>query len=64
MSTTPRKRKSYPTDGVGFPVKRKRHERDEEFYIVRASLVLPIPPVFSNDPRAGVEEMLDSMVMR
>ncbi|KAF9237537.1 hypothetical protein BU15DRAFT_17488, partial [Melanogaster broomeanus] len=35
-----------------------------EFRTINASLVLSIPPVFSSDLRAGVEEMLDSMVMR
>ncbi|KAF8444748.1 hypothetical protein L210DRAFT_3611036 [Boletus edulis BED1] len=35
-----------------------------EFRLVSASLVLSIPPVFASDLRAGVEEMLDSMVMR
>jgi len=31
---------------------------------VHASLVVSIPPVFASNPRAGVEEMLDSMLMR
>ncbi|KAF8557601.1 hypothetical protein OG21DRAFT_1434806 [Imleria badia] len=35
-----------------------------EFCVINASLVLSIPPVFASDLRAGVEEMLDSMVMR
>lgn len=37
---------------------------DSEFTVVHASMVVSIPPVFANDPRAGVEEMLDSMLMR
>ncbi|KAF8622343.1 hypothetical protein AX15_007076 [Amanita polypyramis BW_CC] len=69
MSMSSRKRISYSTDIPSAPAKRQRHivaldEHDNEFYTVRASLALPIPPVFANDPRAGVEEMLDSMVMR
>jgi DNA-directed RNA polymerase I subunit RPA43 len=36
----------------------------KEFTVVGASLVVSIPPVFASNPRAGVEEMLDSMVMR
>ena len=35
-----------------------------EFHAVRASLVLPLPPTFVSNPKAGVQEMLDSMVMR
>lgn len=35
-----------------------------EFRVINASLILSIPPVFASDLRAGVEEMLDSMVMR
>ena len=43
---------------------RKHGECDTEFHVVRATLVLSIPPIFASNPRAGVEEMLDSMVMR
>ncbi|KAF9452342.1 hypothetical protein P691DRAFT_772335 [Macrolepiota fuliginosa MF-IS2] len=35
-----------------------------EFHVINASLSLSVPPIFANNPRAGVEEMLDSMVMR
>lgn len=47
----------------------KRHKKDRktketDFEVVNASLVVAIPPIFARDPRAGVEEMLDSMVMR
>ncbi|KAG8863451.1 hypothetical protein FRB96_008191 [Tulasnella sp. 330] len=45
--------------------KRKASFQEEEdmseFAVVRASVLLSIPPVFSSDPSAGVEEMLDSM---
>lgn len=70
MSTTSRrKRKSHSTDDAKASVKKPRqvfasNEGDEEFHVIKASLILPISPVFANDPRAGVEEMLDSMVMR
>ncbi|KAF9566818.1 hypothetical protein CPC08DRAFT_814687 [Agrocybe pediades] len=37
---------------------------DAEFQVVNANLTLSIPPVFATNPRAGVEEMLDSMIMR
>jgi DNA-directed RNA polymerase I subunit RPA43 len=37
---------------------------DGEFQVVRASLVLSVPPIFAANPRAGVEELLDSMIMR
>ena len=36
----------------------------EEFRVVRASMLISIPPVFANDLRAGAEEMLDSLLMR
>lgn len=44
--------------------KGKTRDSDGQFRVVRASMVVSIPPVFASDPRAGVEEMLDSMVMR
>ena len=48
--------------------KGKNRERmdveESEFKLINASLVVSIPPVFANNPRAGVEEMLDSLVMR
>lgn len=40
------------------------HISHPQFQIVNASLLLSIPPVFAANPRAGAEEMLDSMVMR
>jgi DNA-directed RNA polymerase I subunit RPA43 len=61
------------------PFKKSKHDKKEkkskdkgkskahggsEFRVVNASLVVSIPPVFASNPRAGVEEMLDSMVMR
>jgi DNA-directed RNA polymerase I subunit RPA43 len=69
-ATTPtKKRKSSSTDDSKGPAKKSRHklvskEKDEEFRDIKTSLVLPISPAFANDPRAGVEEMLDSMVMK
>ncbi|KAL4074071.1 hypothetical protein J3A83DRAFT_2666260 [Scleroderma citrinum] len=52
--------------------KKKRHDKSRvsesglpsEFCIINATTVLSIPPVFSIDLRAGVEELLDSMIMR
>jgi len=44
--------------------KSKGKERETEFHVVKTSVVLSIPPIFASNPRAGVEEMLDSMVMR
>lgn len=35
-----------------------------EFLVTKATLKLSVPPVFASDLRAGVEEMLDSMIMR
>lgn len=44
--------------------KSRASDNPSEFRVVNASLALSIPPVFASDLRAGVEEMLDSMVMR
>ncbi|KII92251.1 hypothetical protein PLICRDRAFT_103985 [Plicaturopsis crispa FD-325 SS-3] len=44
--------------------KGKSKASESDFQDLRASLVVPVPPIFANNPRAGVEEMLDSMVMR
>lgn len=35
-----------------------------EFKLVKASIAVSIPPLFSNDAMRGVLEMLDSLVMR
>ena len=37
---------------------------DSEFRSVRASVVLAVPPIFANRLRDGVEEMLDTMIMK
>lgn len=39
-------------------------DSEGEFHIVKASIRLSVPPIFANSPRAGIEEMLDSMTMR
>ena len=45
--------------------KRARKEKaNDEFRSVKASIVLAVPPVFANRLRSGVEEMLDTMIMR
>ncbi|KAI0779385.1 hypothetical protein C8Q74DRAFT_1258721 [Fomes fomentarius] len=44
--------------------KGKGRATDDAFRIVRASLALSVPPYFATDLRGGVEEMLDSMLMR
>ncbi|KZT66361.1 hypothetical protein DAEQUDRAFT_730335 [Daedalea quercina L-15889] len=36
----------------------------EEFRVILASMFVSIPPVFANNLRQGVEEMLDSLLMR
>lgn len=63
----PSKRKDalYSTPNEPSPKKLKEsHVYDSEFRVVKSSLVLSVPPVFAANPRAGVEEMLDSMIMR
>jgi hypothetical protein len=37
---------------------------DNQFHVATTSLVLSVPPIFAGNPRGGVEEILDSMVMR
>ncbi|KAI0256030.1 hypothetical protein BJV78DRAFT_1168721 [Lactifluus subvellereus] len=62
-----KKRKSSPVPmNVGTtPHKGARKEKaDGEFRSVKASIVLAVPPVFANRLRDGVEEMLDTMIMR
>ncbi|KAI0329690.1 hypothetical protein GY45DRAFT_1324659 [Cubamyces sp. BRFM 1775] len=44
--------------------KGKSRATDDAFRVVRASLTVSVPPAFAADLRGGVEEMLDSMLMR
>ncbi|CAL1706641.1 unnamed protein product [Somion occarium] len=44
--------------------KGKARADDGQFKVIHATMAVSIPPVFANNLRAGVEEMLDSMVMR
>ena len=37
---------------------------DNQFKVATTSLVLSVPPIFAGNPRGGVEEILDSMIMR
>ncbi len=64
MATTSGKRKKSVSNPP--PPKRLKESSEDrsDFRVVNASLVLSVPPVFAANPRAGVQEMLDSMVMR
>ncbi|KAJ7132832.1 hypothetical protein C8R43DRAFT_1023575 [Mycena crocata] len=44
--------------------KARESNAEAEFQVVQASLVVSVPPIFASNPHTGVEEMLDSMVMR
>ncbi|KAJ4468185.1 hypothetical protein J3R30DRAFT_3560115 [Lentinula aciculospora] len=44
--------------------KEKGKGKETAFQVVQSSLVVSISPVFASDPRVGVEETLDSMIMR
>ncbi|OCH84540.1 hypothetical protein OBBRIDRAFT_786051 [Obba rivulosa] len=44
--------------------KGKARAGSNEFRIVSVSMLVSVPPVFANNLRTGVEEMLDSMLMR
>ncbi|KAK7035524.1 hypothetical protein VNI00_011817 [Paramarasmius palmivorus] len=76
--TTHRKRKHSEHAVPDAPAKKAKHSispkrdkkekkgkgKETEFQVVKASLVVSIPPVFSIAPADGVGEMLDSMIMR
>jgi DNA-directed RNA polymerase I subunit RPA43 len=56
---------STPPVGVDSSPKRARKGKEnDEFCSVKTSIVLSVPPVFANRLRYGVEEMLDTMIMR
>ncbi|KAF8993697.1 hypothetical protein BDQ17DRAFT_1252550 [Cyathus striatus] len=65
-----KKRKQPSTDPAQSPSKKPKKSRsshlsrDKQFNTIHASLVISIPPVFAGNPASGVQEMLDSMVMR
>ncbi|KAG7446366.1 uncharacterized protein BT62DRAFT_114992 [Guyanagaster necrorhizus] len=74
-----KKRKNTSPAPGGLPVKKTKRDndyankktkdkkgkgRESDFHVVQASLVLSIPPKFADNPKSGVNEMLDSMVMR
>ncbi|KAG6917424.1 hypothetical protein DXG01_002510 [Tephrocybe rancida] len=71
---TKKRKQTKPAIDVEKPAKKSKKEkrdkkdkgkaRDTEFHVVKTSLVVSIAPTFAANPRAGVEEMLDSMVMR
>ncbi|KAJ3749080.1 hypothetical protein DFH05DRAFT_1520671 [Lentinula detonsa] len=44
--------------------KGKGKGKETAFQVVQSSLVISVSPVFSSNPRAGIEELLDSMIMR
>ncbi|KAL0068710.1 hypothetical protein AAF712_004039 [Marasmius tenuissimus] len=69
-----RKRK-HSESGADAPSKKIKHSgktktdkkgkgKETEFQVVKASLAVSVPPIFSIDPKSGVAEMLDSMLMR
>ncbi|KAF8894143.1 hypothetical protein BD779DRAFT_1505440 [Infundibulicybe gibba] len=67
---SPKKRK-HGEGSSRTPAKKSKREsaaeskdKETDFQVVRSSLVVSIPPIFASSPRAGVMEMLDSMVMR
>ncbi|KAJ6593821.1 hypothetical protein B0H19DRAFT_1092158 [Mycena capillaripes] len=44
--------------------KARESDAEAEFQTIKASLVVSVPPIFASNPHAGVQEMLDSMIMR
>lgn len=79
-ATSTKKRKQTQEGAAAAPKKKTKHDlvtdvptaknrdkgkgKETAFQVVQSSLVLSISPVFASNPRAGVEEMLDSMIMR
>lgn len=79
-AASPKKRKQTQDGAAVAPKKKAKHDlvsdvstaknrdkgkgKETAFQVVQSSLVLSISPVFASNPRAGVEEMLDSMIMR
>lgn len=62
--STPSKKSKKDKKDKGKKLDKGKSKASGEFKVVKASLVVSIPPVFAGNARAGVEEMLDSMVMR
>lgn len=44
--------------------KGKDSTADGEFKVINASIILSVPPRFAMNPMAGVQEMLDTLIMR
>jgi hypothetical protein len=59
-----RKRSPVSMDVDGSPKRARKEKANDEFRSVKASIVLAVPPVFTNRLHSGVEEMLDTMIMR
>ncbi|KAH9994021.1 hypothetical protein BJV77DRAFT_996510 [Russula vinacea] len=59
-----RKISPLPMDVDGSPKKARKGKETDEFCSVKTTIVLAVPPVFANRLRYGVEEMLDTMIMR
>lgn len=60
----PKKKTKLATEKPKDKGKAKQTDAEAEFQVVQASLVVSVPPMFASNPHAGVEEMLDSMIMR
>ncbi|KAE9411138.1 hypothetical protein BT96DRAFT_961159 [Gymnopus androsaceus JB14] len=79
-ATSTKKRKQSQEGTAAVPKKKAKHDlvqdapatekkdkgkgKETAFQVVQSSLVVSISPVFASNPRTGVEEMLDSMIMR
>ncbi|KAJ3796192.1 hypothetical protein GGU11DRAFT_789349 [Lentinula aff. detonsa] len=59
VSSTQHEKNERNTKGKG-----KGKGKETAFQVVQSSLVISVSPVFSSNPRAGIEELLDSMIMR
>ncbi|KAF9263441.1 hypothetical protein L218DRAFT_973215 [Marasmius fiardii PR-910] len=68
MAQTSTRKQKHSEPNVDGPSKKIKHKKGKskqtEFQVVKASTILSVPPIFSIDPKSGVAEMLDSMIMR
>lgn len=64
-----KKLKTATTESEASPEKKKKKSKKrrkvgEEFKRIQASMTISLPPIFAQDPTDGIEEMLDSMILR
>ncbi|KAJ3713302.1 hypothetical protein C8R42DRAFT_646970 [Lentinula raphanica] len=59
-----RKQRECPSSSPKKKQKLNVKRKETGFQVIHSSFVLSLSPVFASNPRSGVEELLDSMIMR